>query len=229
MGRKFVWEPKHQWGALRAKEVRWAIAEMVDINAEDGIEKPQRVNLKLRLGASYVYEAKFAIYDVKGFDIVLGKRQICHLNQRCQIDDRSNHMWIADNSWEEREDGREHYVPGRHPLDVDKEIVEQANFMGIHIILKAELKNVSTCLLKQSFLINLHHRGDGDTLPTDKPLGESHDLLTEFQGLFGEPTKANSTKERQGDSRLWPTRMTIYHSAHHRAFLHMKKNTFRGR
>jgi hypothetical protein len=42
--------------------------------AEDGIEKRQRVKLKLRLGASYVYDAEFTIYDVKGFDIVLGRR-----------------------------------------------------------------------------------------------------------------------------------------------------------
>jgi hypothetical protein len=44
------------------------------MNAEDGIEKRQRVKLKLRLGASYVYDAEFTIYDVKGFDIVLGRR-----------------------------------------------------------------------------------------------------------------------------------------------------------
>jgi hypothetical protein len=36
-------------------------------------------------------------------------------------------------------------------LDVDEGIVEQAKFMGILIIQKAELKNVSTCLLTQAF------------------------------------------------------------------------------
>jgi hypothetical protein len=60
-------------------------------------------------------------------------------------------------------------------LDIDKEIVEQANFMGIHIIRKAEVKNVSTLLLKWACLINVHHHGDGATLPTDGPQGEFQD------------------------------------------------------
>jgi hypothetical protein len=72
-------------------------------------------------------------------------------------------------------------------LDVDEGIVEQPKFMGIHIRRKAELKNVSTHLLKQAFLIKVHHRGDGDTLPTDGPPGEFHDMLTKFKGLFGKP------------------------------------------
>jgi len=50
------------------------IVEKVNIKAEDGIEKHQRVKLKLRICASFVYEAEFTIYDVNGFDIVLGKR-----------------------------------------------------------------------------------------------------------------------------------------------------------
>jgi len=62
-------------------------------------------------------------------------------------------MWISDNLWEEREDGRVHYLPGLCPLDIDKGIVEQVKFMDIYIIRKTELKNVSTCLLKQAFLI----------------------------------------------------------------------------
>jgi hypothetical protein len=33
----------------------------------------QRVRLSVHIG-SYVYKALFTIYDVKGFDIVLGKR-----------------------------------------------------------------------------------------------------------------------------------------------------------
>jgi len=111
-------------------------------------------------------------------------------------------MWIADNLWEEREDGQVHYLPGLRPLDVHKEIVEQATFMGIHIIRKAELKNVSACLLKWAFLIKIHHCGDGSTLQTDKPPGEFQEMLTEFQGLFGEPTFANSQNGRQGDFEI---------------------------
>jgi len=68
-------------------------------------------------------------------------------------------MWIAHNLWEEREDGQEHYLPGLRPLDVDKGIVEQATFMGIHSIQKVELENVSAHLLKRAILIKLHHCG----------------------------------------------------------------------
>jgi len=113
------------------------------------------------------------------------------INWRYQIDHDSNEIWIADNLWEEREEGRVNDVPSLRPLDVDEGIVEQAEFMGIHIMWKAELKNISTRLLKRAFLINVHHRGDGDTLPTEPP-GEFQDMLTEFQGLVGEPTYANA-------------------------------------
>jgi hypothetical protein len=110
-------------------------------------------------------------------------------------------MWIADNLWEEGEDGRVHYVPGRHPLDVDKGIVEQAKLLGIHIIRKAELNNISTRLLNWACLIKVHHRSDGDTLPT-APSGEFQDMLTEFQGFFRDPTYANWHKERQTDFEI---------------------------
>jgi len=121
------------------------------------------------------------------------------INQRYQIDHDSNEMWIANNLWEEREDGRVHYLPGLHPLDVDEGIVEQANFMGIHIIRKVELKNVSARLLKQAFLIKAHRHADGSTLQTDEPPGEFQEMLAEFQGLFGEPTFANSQNGRPAD------------------------------
>ena len=202
VGRKFIEELKRQGAALQAKEAGWMIVETANIKAEDGIEKRQRVKLKLRLGASYVYEAEFTIYDVKGFDIVLGKRWMRDINRRYQMDHDSNEMWIADNLWEEREDGRVHYLPGLRPLDVDEGIVEQAKFMGIHIIRKAELKNVSARLLKRAFLIKVHHRGDGSTLQTDEPPGEFQEMLTKFQGLFGEPTFANSQNGRQADFEI---------------------------
>ena len=73
--------------------------------------------------------------------------------------------------------------------------------MGIHIMRKAELKNVSTRLLKSAFLIKVHHRGDDNTLPTEPP-GEFQAMLTEFQGLFSEPTYANSQKGRQTDFEI---------------------------
>ena len=98
-------------------------------------------------------------------------------------------------------DGLVYYLPGLRPLDVGEGIVEQAKSMGIHIILKAELKTVSTRLLKWAFLIKAHHRGNGDTFPTDKPLREFQDMLTEVQGRFGEPTYANSHKETRPISK----------------------------
>jgi len=73
VGRKFIDQLTRQGAALQAKKAGWMIVETANIKAEDGIEKRQRVKWKLRLGASYVYDAEFTIYDIKSFDIVLGK------------------------------------------------------------------------------------------------------------------------------------------------------------
>jgi len=94
------------------------------------------------------------------------------INLRYQIDHDSNEMFIANNLWEEREDGRVQYLAGLRPLDVDEGIVEQAQFMCTHIIRKAELNKVSAHLLKLAFLIKVHHCGNGSTLQTDEPHGE---------------------------------------------------------
>jgi hypothetical protein len=141
---------------------------------------------------------------------------MCNINRQYQINHDSNEMWIADNLWEEREDVRVHYLPGLRPLDVDEGKVEQANFMGIHIIRKAELKNISTRLLKWAFLIKGHHGGDGVTLPTEPP-GEFQDMLTEFQGLFGEPTYANSQKGRKTafEIKTDPNGKILFRSPYH--------------
>jgi len=77
---KFIDELKCQGAALHAKEMGWMIAETANINTEVGIENRQRVKLKLQLGASYVYEAEFTIYDITGFDIVLGKSWMHDIN-----------------------------------------------------------------------------------------------------------------------------------------------------
>jgi len=68
-------------GHPAGKEAGWMIVETANIKAEDGIEKHQRVKLKLRLGASDVYEAEFTIHDVKGFDNALGKRWMRDINR----------------------------------------------------------------------------------------------------------------------------------------------------
>jgi len=137
-----------------------------------------------------------------GFDVVLPKRWMRDINRRYQIDHDSNEMWIGDNLWEETEDGHVHYLPGLCPLDVDQGIVEQANFMSIHIIRKAELENVSACLLEWAVLIKVQHRSNGGTLQTDKLRGEFQVMLTEFQCLFGEQTFANLPNGRQADFEI---------------------------
>jgi len=71
--------------------------------------------------------------------------------------------------------------------------------MGILIIRNAELKNLSPQQVKHDFLIKVHHRSDGETLPTDKLPGEFHVMLTEFQGHFGEATYAHSQNGRQAN------------------------------
>jgi len=111
-------------------------------------------------------------------------------------------MWVADNIWEERENGRVHYWPGLHPLDVNEGIVQNAESMGIRIIRKAQLKNVSTRLLKRDFLIKVHHWGNGNTHPTDEPPASFHDMLRESQRHFTKPTYGNSQTGRQANFEI---------------------------
>jgi len=200
--RKFINELQLQGASLCAKKRRWTIVETANINAEDGIENQERVKLKLRLGASYVYEVDFIIDHLKGFDIVLRKRWMRDINWHYQIDHHCNEMSIADNIWEEREDGQVYFLPGLCPLDIDDGTVEQAKFMGIHIIQKAALKNISTCLLERAFWIKVHHHGDGDKRPTDEPPGEFEDMLTDFHSPFSRPTYANSLNGREADFEI---------------------------
>jgi len=87
--------------------------------------------------------------------------------------------------------------------------------MGIHIIWKAELKTVSGFLSKLAFLMKSHHSSGGDTLLTDKLLGEFHHMLTEFQGLFSKWTYENLRKGRQADFEIEsdPNRKIPFHSS----------------
>jgi hypothetical protein len=81
-------------------------------------------------------------------------------------------------------------------LDLDEGIVEQAKFMRIHIIGKAEVKKLSARRLKRAILNELHQHGDGNKLPTDSPPGEFQDMLTELHGLPGELKYGNWEKVR---------------------------------
>jgi len=71
--------------------------------------------------------------------------------------------------------------------------------MDILIIWRAEPKNISACPLNWAFLIKVHHSGNGDTLPTDKPQGRIQEMFPEFHGLIGEPTYIYSKKARQAN------------------------------
>jgi len=51
VGRTFIDELKRQWAVLSAKDAEWMILETANVNAENGIEKRQRVQLKLRPSA----------------------------------------------------------------------------------------------------------------------------------------------------------------------------------
>jgi hypothetical protein len=68
--------------------------ETANANTQDSVERRQPVRLRLHIG-SYVYEADFTIYDVKGFDIVLGRRWMRDINGRHHIDHHTNEMWVA--------------------------------------------------------------------------------------------------------------------------------------
>lgn len=89
------------------------------------------------------------------------------INCRYQIDNDSNRMLLANDIQEEREKCRVHYLPGVHPLEVDKGMVEQARFIGTHIVLKAKLIQVAACLLKWASMFTVHHCGHGGAYWTD--------------------------------------------------------------
>jgi len=93
-------------------------------------------------------------------------------------------------------------LPGLRPFDVHKEIVEEAKFIGIHIIQKVELHKVTARMLKQACLRKVHHCGEGGTLQTDELLCEFQEILTEFQDIFSEPTFANSQNRRQASFEI---------------------------
>ena len=80
MGQKFIDQLKWQVAALSANDAGWMNVDTANLNAENRIENRQRLKLKPRLSATYVYEAEFTVYNVKGYDIVLGKRCIRYIH-----------------------------------------------------------------------------------------------------------------------------------------------------
>jgi len=101
VGQKFLDLHKCQRAVQSAMDPVSIIVEMANVTINDGIEKCLRVKLNVPLGVSYVYEADYAVYDVKGCDLVLGKRWIRDTKHHHHINHDSNEMWIADNFWED--------------------------------------------------------------------------------------------------------------------------------
>jgi len=128
MGQQFLHKLICPVACLTAQDAGCMIVEMAINNAEEGIEKSQWVKLKLQLGVSCVHKAEYTVYDIKGFNIMLGKRWMHDTNRWYQTNHDSNLMSIANHLWEEREEGRVHIVPSIHHLDINKKIVQQANF-----------------------------------------------------------------------------------------------------
>jgi hypothetical protein len=71
---------------LEIKDDGWMVVETANANAEDVVERRQRLSLSVHIG-SYVYKARFTIYDVKGFVIVrvLGKCWMRDINGRYHL------------------------------------------------------------------------------------------------------------------------------------------------
>jgi hypothetical protein len=172
---------------LEIEDAGWMIVETTNAHNKDEVERRQRVKLRLHIG-SYQYEAWFTIYDVKGFDIVLGKRWMRDINGRYHMDHNTNEMWISDRAWEDRhESGRIHYLPGLRPQDAT-DIRDQARLMGFDIVLREELRTMSPRLLKSAFLVHVHLHA------VDRPPEDMATMVREFtdRGLFDEPTFDNA-------------------------------------
>jgi len=109
---------------------------------------------------------------------------------------------------------------GLQPWDVDKGIVELANFMDIRLIWKVEFTKVSSCLLTWAFLINVHHSGDGSTLLRDELLGKYQEMSIDIQSLSVSKSIHIRRKKNWQISGFNPTRMVKFNSTHHTSSLH---------
>jgi hypothetical protein len=186
VSRRFV-EALREGGAdIAIENAGWMVVETANAHNTDEVEQRQRAKLRLHIG-SYQYETSFTIYDVKSFDIVLGKRWMRDINGRHHIDHDANEMWISDRPWEDRHNGRIHDLPGLCPQDVG-DVKEQARLMGIEIVQQDELRAMSSRLLKNAFFVRVHH------VVEPRPPDDMADMLRQFEakGLFDEPTFDNA-------------------------------------
>jgi hypothetical protein len=142
------------------------VVETGNANVEDVVEWRQRLSLSVDIG-SYVNKARLTIYDVKGFDIVLGKCWMHDINGWYHIDHDSNEMWVSGRAWENRpEGGHIHHLPWLRPQDVG-DIQELARLLRIMIILQDELRRVDRRLLKRALFIRVYKKEE-DPKPPDE-------------------------------------------------------------
>jgi hypothetical protein len=190
VSRRNVQQLRERGSELEVENDGWMAVATANANAQDAVERRQRARLRLHLG-SYIYEASFTIYDMKGFDIVLGKRWMRNINSRYYIDHDTNEMRISHRPWEERYDsGPIHYLPVLRPQDASATTVrEQARLMGIDILLQDELRHLDRRVLKRGFFIRVYNKEEDQKRPDEMAA-----MLQEFgaQGLFDEPTYHNA-------------------------------------
>jgi hypothetical protein len=72
---------------MEERDGGWMIVETANGKVEDGIVRSQQVHLELKLGDDgYTYTGWFTVYDMKGFDIILGKCWVHDINGTYHID-----------------------------------------------------------------------------------------------------------------------------------------------
>jgi hypothetical protein len=159
--RETVKKLKKKGAVLEERDSSWMIIEMVNDKIQDGIERWQQVDLKLKLGEDgYAYMGWFTVYDVNRFDIVPGKCWVHNINRMYHFDHRTNEIWITqgDIPWEDREKAiRIDFLCSLQPHSEpdDDTINDAARIMGIEIIGKQHLHRMSHQLLARSFMVQV--------------------------------------------------------------------------
>jgi hypothetical protein len=155
--RSYVDDLQKAGSTLEIEDDGRMVMETANANVEDVVEWRQRLSLSVDIG-SYVYKARLTIYDVEGFNIVLGKRWMHDINGWYHIDHDSNEMWVSGRAWEKRPEGGDNpHLPWLRPPDVG-DIQELARLLRIMIILQDELRRVDRRLLKRALFIRVYKR-----------------------------------------------------------------------
>jgi hypothetical protein len=183
---------KKKGAVLEERDSSWMIVEMANDKIQDGIERWQQVDLKLKLGEDgYAYTEWFTVYDVNRFDIIPGTCWVHNINGMYHFDHRTNEILITqgDIPWEDREKAvridflcrlRPHSEPDNDTIN------EAAHIMGIEIIGKQHLHRMRHQLLARSFMVQVRYDNPDPVKSPDKFQG----MLCNFEtcGLFAEPT-----------------------------------------